>query len=133
MSKTNREVFKRALFLGPAGHTFGSAEVTTENVFHVKRIGDFGKPVPCLRAKEQNKFSYIDSPEYDPKTGDITDNVTRIFFFDLKNGDNFSFNNASSAQNMLLLKTLKTENRELKNSFQKVMQLLDAVSIDDYQ
>lgn len=133
MSKSEGQFFKRALFVGPGGHTYGSAEVNSNNEFRVKRLGDFGKPVPAIRIKEGNKFFYIDSQEYDPKTGDYTGNSTRIFFFDLLNGDTLSFNNSSPAQLMLQHQTLQTENRELKNSFQKIMQLLNTTSIDDFK
>lgn len=132
MNKENRQVFKRAMFIGADGHMFGTAEINSKNEIFVKRLGDFGKPVPAIRIKEGNKFFYIDSPEQDPRTGDFTGNSTRIFFFSLFTGDTFSFNKSSPAQLMLSHQTLQTENRELKNSFQKIMRLLDATSIDDY-
>jgi len=132
MSKKDN-FFKRSIFIGPKGISVGQSSVNHENVFSFKKIGDFGKLVPVMRFREISEYFFVDMEEYEPKIGDYTGNVWRVFFCDLVDGKKFSFSDSSPAQNMLLLRTLKVENEQLSNAFQKLLSLISASSIDDYQ
>lgn len=131
MSKKDN-FFKRAIFLGPKGVSVGQASVNHENVFSFKKIGDFGKLLPVMRFRDINEYYFVDMDEYNPKDGDYTGNTWRIYFCDLVDGKKFSFNDSTPTQNMLMLRTLQTENNELRNSFQKVLKIIDLMRVDDY-
>lgn len=131
MSKNN--FFKKSIFLGPKSICVGSASNDRKNFWEFKPIGDFGKLMPVVRISEVNEFYFVELDEYNPKIGDFTGDKWRVFFFDLIDGSKFSFNDSSPTQIMLGYKTLQVENLHLKNSFQNLLKLIEASSIDDYR
>lgn len=131
MSKDN--FFKRSIFIGPKGISVGQSAINHENIFSFKKIGDFGKLLPVMRFRDITEYSFVDLEEYNPKDGDYTGNVWRIFFCDLVDGKKFSFKDSSPTQVMLENVNMKQELLHYQNSFQKLLKLIQASSIDDYQ
>jgi hypothetical protein len=126
--------FRKSIFIGAGLISLGSTRVDAEGKLSFRGMQRYLKPyIPIMRARDLSEFYCGEFKYYDPHSGDNTGETVKVFFFDLQDGNEFSYKDSSPAELMLRIQTLQAEKKELQNMIQFYQDTLKAKGIKDFR